>query len=481
MHHSPNKGVSLLRNVLLLFWCCVVIGSGAGHAHDGDDHPIEIQPSTWLQIQRSVFDRKCIGCHSEGTSFARQSGLVLTEDVAYEQLIGIPPKNPAAAADGLVRIATNGPETLDRSFLWLKIDAGNQERFLNEHPDYGTMMPLTDFPLTNGEIELIRQWILAGAPRDGIVADAKVLEDTGTYAPPEFKPLEVPEFGFQIKVGPFRVPANRDREVYLYRSLNNPEPVYVKRIEMTMAPGSHHIVLWANSPGSDPPPEGVIRDLYDPIDGALNESTFPILNGRMLAASQTPNYVYQFPPGYALKFEPNMGLDINSHYARAGAEQWGEAYINLHYARPDEVRNTVEIMWLQYNNLIILPKQERTFTGNYEVTEPTHILQMWSHGHEALLEFWIEISKPDNAGEYELVYYSDDWEHPPLLNFDPPLTLVPGQRIRYRARYYNFTDTIKTFGVTSTDEMMMVFGYWVRGELNETTSVDGWDLHGSDR
>lgn len=457
----------------LLFMFLVVLNTSA-LSHEGENHAYEEQPSTWLQIQRSVFDRKCLSCHVEGTAFARQSGLVLTEGDAYEQLVDAPPKNLAAAADGLLLVSGQG--SLENSFLWLKVDAANREHFYNAHPQYGSMMPLGDFPLTNGEIELIRQWILAGAPREGKVVDAHVLEDTSKHEIPDFKPLAKPDHGVQLRVGPFRVPANRDREIYQFHRLDNPEPVFVNKIEMSMAPGSHHIVLWAKHGLNGNPPDGVIRDLYDPVDdGILNNITL-MRDHYVLGAAQTPNYIYEFPPGTALRLEPNTGLDINSHYARSPNELQGEVYINLHYAQPDEVLNVAEIMWLNNTRVYIPPQTELTFTDYHLANEETHIFQMWSHGHEALQEFWIYVSEPGDATSFELVYYSDDWEHPPLINYSPPLTLQEGQRIKYVARYHNSTDQAKPFGVKSTDEMMMVFGYWVKGHFVTQTKVSDWML-----
>ena len=36
---------------------------------------------TWQVIQQSIFNTKCIMCHTEGASFAEQSGLILTEEM----------------------------------------------------------------------------------------------------------------------------------------------------------------------------------------------------------------------------------------------------------------------------------------------------------------------------------------------------------------------------------------------------------------
>ena len=58
----------------------------------------------------------------------------------------------------------------------------------------------------------------------------------------------------------------------------------------------------------------------------------------------------------------------------------------------------------------------------------------------------------------ELIYFTDDWEHPPLLTFDPPITLESGQGLRAVATYDNTTDRTLRFGLLSEDEMMIIFG-----------------------
>ena len=60
----------------------------------------------------------------------------------------------------------------------------------------------------------------------------------------------------------------------------------------------------------------------------------------------------------------------------------------------------------------------------------------------------------------ELVYISYDWEHPPILELDPPLTLEPGEGLRLETTYNNWTDRTLEFGLLSEDEMMILFGYY---------------------
>ena len=64
----------------------------------------------------------------------------------------------------------------------------------------------------------------------------------------------------------------------------------------------------------------------------------------------------------------------------------------------------------------------------------------------------------DTPSKEELIYTALDYEHPPILELDPPLTLQQGQSIISRATYNNTTNDYVNFGLLSTDEMMIIFG-----------------------
>ena len=53
--------------------------------------------STWEIIQSEILNQNCtLECHVQGSSFAEQSDLILTDDVAYTQLVNALPYNTAA-------------------------------------------------------------------------------------------------------------------------------------------------------------------------------------------------------------------------------------------------------------------------------------------------------------------------------------------------------------------------------------------------
>ena len=159
--------------------------SGCG----GERPPSPGEVSTWEIIRDDILAANCAGCHAAGTSFARQSGLVLTPDVAWEQLFNRVPNNQAAARDNLLLVSDQGLSGLYQSFLWEKINAPNEAHFYADHPFYGALMPPGGKPLTNGEIEFIRRWIVAGAPGEGAVADPALLEDEERWEALPFAPL----------------------------------------------------------------------------------------------------------------------------------------------------------------------------------------------------------------------------------------------------------------------------------------------------
>jgi len=45
-----------------------------------------------------------------------------------------------------------------------------------------------------------------------------------------------------------------------------------------------------------------------------------------------------------------------------------------------------------------------------------------------------------------------------VMKFDPPLVVKQGEKIRLKTTYNNWTDETITFGLRSTDEMMILFG-----------------------
>lgn len=146
---------------------CLVLAQSVGCAGDG----VTPVPATaeFDVIQRQIFDQSCLsaGCHN---AQSQAGGLNLSPGVSFDNLVAQVPDNMAARDQGLLRVE---PFVPDNSFLLTKLtDPG---------PGEGTRMPRGAAPLPASEIELIRDWILNGAP-PGVITPGE-LPPTPTPSP----------------------------------------------------------------------------------------------------------------------------------------------------------------------------------------------------------------------------------------------------------------------------------------------------------
>ena len=236
--------MNLIKNNVLLLCCFVTVLASCDDDTNSDQNVDGITGSFDI-IQTKMFEPNCVSCHAAGTSFAKQSDLILTKDVAYAQLVNRSTANLAAKKDELELVGTLGLESLAKSFLWEKINVLDHEHFYSDHPEYGALMPLGLPSLTNGELEYIRQWIVKGAPEEGFVADETLLDDETRFnlVDDNFRVLDLPAQGAQMHLGPFEVIPNHERELFEYQYVNNTEDIYVNQIEVSMRTGSHHFLL----------------------------------------------------------------------------------------------------------------------------------------------------------------------------------------------------------------------------------------------
>jgi hypothetical protein len=169
-------------------------------------------------------------------------------------------------------------------------------------------------------------------------------------------------------------------------------------------------------------------------------------------------FAYDLPPGVALKIPAGTGLDLNVHYANhTDAPISGEAVVNLHtmpLAQVTKVARTLN--WS--NQSITLPAGQRTtIERTFTVPDSTTIIALTSHTHRLGERFVIKVV--GGARDGEVVYENTDWEHPAFLLLPQPVRLGPGQGLKSIVTYNNTTATTVRFGLQSTDEMGIIFGY----------------------
>ena len=439
-------------------WGLLAVATACG---EGGSAPTGEPPSaTFAKLQTSILNKSCAvsGCHVSATA-ASSGGLVLAPDVAYDNLVGAAPTNLAAQRDGLKRVT---PGSTDRSLLFQKLVLS----LAAAHSEYGNTMPVGAAALTQGQVDFVKEWIEAGAPRTGVVADTTLFANTTVQPGSSFTPLVAPPAGqgYQLKVDSFGVHADFERELFVYRALSNPTEIYVNRIQAAMRPLSHHFVLYAIDPSMAPflpctPATNVVRDIRNP-DGSLNLfNMIPMACHVFVAGVMSQTSDYRFPPGVALRLPASMSIDLNVHYVnRTSNEIPGEAYANLYTVPASQVQNAAQTLNLSNTNISLPPGKTTTLTKTFTMSRTTTIVMLTSHMHALGTRFQIAIVGGVRDGE--IVYDNADWEHPQQLTFAAPIVLQQGQGLKSIVTWNNTTDHTVTFGLQSTDEMAIVFGYW---------------------
>ncbi|MFQ5629850.1 MAG: c-type cytochrome [bacterium] len=148
---------ALVFNCLCIFLMASCRGSGVGLTESGIQEGVtgfdaQIQP---------IFDTNCIRCHAPGglgfnqTGGSQNNGLDLTKGKSYGSLVNQPTfQLPNTAPNHRVT-----PRDPDASYIIQKISSAS--------PKFGRRMPFDGPPyLSQSDIQLIRNWIAAGAPNN---------------------------------------------------------------------------------------------------------------------------------------------------------------------------------------------------------------------------------------------------------------------------------------------------------------------------
>ena len=415
-----------------------------------------VKKDSWTMIQENILTPSCAtsGCHaSTADATYSQHTLLLTAAVSYENLVSKTAKNPAANSDGLMRVK---PGDYANSLLYLKTDCqagANASK-------YGASMPLGGQNLTTGQIDFIKQWIIKGAPKTGSVVDENVLTNT-TICEKPFVPMDAPApaDGFQLKINAFTVSPNTEREVFVNRNTPNTSAVYVNKFIMQGRPNSHHFVLYGFTNNTGLPTVNTMRDLYN-ADASINFTTFlQMQNHYFLGGGTDVNTTYTFPPGVALKIPAATPLDLNAHYFnKQTTGLTGENYINLYTVPQANVVKEAQSINFGNYNFSIPAGTRKTITTDFTFSKAVTVITLTSHFHKKGEKFQIRILGGTRNGE--LVYENTEWEHPLVLNLTTPIQLKAGEGLTSVVTYNNSTTKIINFGLTSEDEMNIIFGYY---------------------
>ena len=432
--------------------------------------------SAYHDIQEYIFDKSCANsvCHAAP---ANAGNLNLTYGLSYEDLVGRAPQNPAAAAAGMKLIDPGNPEN---SFILAKLMGP-------EAPELGSRMPFGGGVLHEGKIDAIRTWIEVGVPQTGKVVgigDLAVLRDPGETFEPPAPPL--PGEGYQLRLPPFKIEPGTEREVYYTTRIadENGNPVdgdiFINRVEIFYPAGSHHFIIYrlteeglANGVQNRGITPGIGVDPTDPFRELDTEDPQVLGNFGVdrlfVVGTQTDDTLYEFPEGVGLRLPGDTVYDLNSHYINLLGDEplIGETYVNIYTIPEEEVQYEAVEIFVSNRSINVPPGTTRVAKLTWYIED-----ELDRRGHDPSTELTVflltshmhrhgELFEINQRSSGDLLHRSIAYDDAPITLFDPTLVLGPDDGLTYQCTHNNYdTNEPLTFGLTSEDEMCIIFGYY---------------------
>lgn len=436
--------------------------------------------STYHELQHYIFDKSCVNtaCHGAPTN---AGGLNLAYENSYENLVGQTPHNLAAAAAGMKLVDAGNP---NNSFLITKLMG-------SEPVALGQRMPFGQGKLHDAKIAAIRTWITAGAPQieklTGI-GDLAVLRDPEeTFQAPAPPPLGQ---GYQIHLPPFKIEPGKELEVFYATQItdeNGQTPqgdIFVNGYDIYYPTGSHHFILYRVTRLGVR--HGLLEKNVVPGIGVNPEDTFRVVNSEEsetsghhdlldrlpVIGSQRAEKSIRFPEGIALRLSGDTIFDMNSHYVNLlGTETLiGETYVNLWTLPPEAVKYEAKKFAASNKDINVPPQTTRMVEGEWRVSDALKLLRRQGYRDITGLNVFQVTSHMHRHGElFEVYHISTDallhksvaYDNAPVDQFNPPLKLSVGDGLRFECTHSNFDkDEPIQYGVTSEDEMAIMFGFY---------------------
>ena len=412
------------------------------------------------------------GCH--GGSNPESFSLDNSKSSVYNAIFEVVPENKVAADKGDKLIDAGYP---NRSFLLRKIANGLSNN-LALGSEEGELMPKNNNPLGESDIEIIRQWIIRGAPMTGNVVDEQLIIDyytnggAATIAQP---PAPDPSEGVQIHLGPVFMPAGDEKEFFNKYDLQFDEDKEITRMEVIMNDESHHFILYKfDNPSVAADYNEGLRD-FDAFDFFNNSTEF------IMAWQNDDNVV--LPKGTAYFWEKGTHLDLNYHLLNSNnATLASSMYINLYFQSSGTAEKEMKSILIN-NAVLFIPNNNQPLTFSHTQTwnETRSIWNIVSHTHKYGIDYDVWTRNSDGSkgdqvyeGFYNFNYTFNqgyfEWDHPPVRYFEPLLKVENG--LIHEATYQNDGDRSVSFGFTTNDEMMIIYVQYVEGEYKIPTSVN---------
>ncbi len=442
--------------------------------------------STYQQVY-TIFQAKCSSCHNTST-FSGNLNLSAASHITYTNLVNKNPVNPAALTRKDKRIDPGYPH---RSFLMRKINAGLDADNDIVQPQEGAPMPNSpNPPLTNYEKELIRQWILHGAPETGTVVDTAVINTyytvgginiPNTLAPPTSN-------GFQMHLGKIFLAPNSETEIFIKQDPKLPDTTEVYKIDIAQSAQSHHFVIYKYYSGQDINFPNGLRDTSMTSHGSAD----------ILAAFAPATISHVLPPTTAYQLQKTAVFDLNYHIVNPSLTQVlaAEVYFNMYTQPKGTAQKFMYSRFFPDLDIVLPPGDTTIVTQTATDSSESNMWEIWimyTHTHKYGLDYDVYKRTPAGTmgqqvyeGFYSFDYSFNQGYYGTGVNAAEEhfntgfLEINPYEGLIHQAKWYVTGPDTMYFGLTSQQEMMVMGFQYTYGPPIPVSSIQKFNTGSSD-
>jgi hypothetical protein len=266
----------------------------------------------------------------------------------------------------------------------------------------------------------------------------------------------------QANIGPIPVKANVEKTVCITKDLGNAEDLVISGYNATLAPGSHHLIVYASKATQ----ENLTPTPCTPFVGLAAGDVIPLVLVNKLKLSWT------FPAGIGVELHAHQMLRLEAHYINTSAQDLSGLgsveFQGTSKASAPPFTPAGFFFW-GTQDIDIPPGSHFTAGPNFQAAKANmHIISISTHQHElgTGVQVWASARPGDMSNR---IANDKDWANPSWRLLEPPLDMNGTNGLSYQCDWYNTTQSTVRFGESALNEMCFIGGYYYPSH--------GFDLH----
>lgn len=235
-------------------------------------------------------------------------------------------------------------------------------------------------------------------------------------------------------------------------ALANTEDVVVQSIEVDLAPGSHHLIVYTTT---DAPHDEPLN--CAPFTGIALGTDVPLFFANKEKAQ------FSFPSGIGQDLRAKQVVKIEAHYINPGTTPiQGTGTVTFHTVPKATAPAYQPANFLFWGNTHIdIPPNASYSTGPQFQVAPagSHLFLVTTHQHR--LGTRAQIWASAHAGDFSTPLADDhDWSNPSWKILSPQIDFDGTNGLSFQCDWQNTTNQKVSFGESALDEMCFVGGYY---------------------